>query len=67
MTDKPRLKLSTIAGRPVTFAEPVPETPLERAQRRFGMGRKFVHEAGTDYHVRPAPFVLISWLRGRGK
>ena len=62
--DKPRLKV--IGGRPVPLiVEPHVETQLERARRRFG--RPFAHETGSDYRTRPAPYVLDSWLRGRGK
>ena len=64
MTDKPRLKV--VAGRPVVIdAEPRVETPVERARRRFG--RPFAHETGSTYQRRPAPYVLDSWLRSRGK
>ena len=62
--DKPRL--AVIAGRQVVIdTEPHVESLIERARRRFG--RPFAHETGSEYRTRPAPYVLDSWLRGRGK
>lgn len=60
-----KTRLKVIAGRPVQINEPIPETPMQRARRRHG--KPFAHEPGSDYKARPAPYVLESWLRGRGK
>ena len=62
MTEKPRLKV--IAGRPVVIDEPVPETPIERARRRFG--KKFSFEPGTEWKPREVP-LLTEWMQSRGR
>lgn len=55
---KPRLKL--VGGEPVQVKPASPA--VEKARERFGAGRKFIHELGTDFLRYPEP-VLSRWAR----
>ncbi len=61
---KPRLKLTIIAGRPVTVPVAIRETPLEAARRRFG-DKPFGHEPGSKFKWTSGPTVLEAWLHKR--
>jgi hypothetical protein len=43
--------------------EPQPETPLERARKRYG--KTFGHESGSTFKWSSGPTVLRDWLAKR--
>ena len=53
MTAKPHLKLTVLAGRPITVEIPRRETPIEAARRRHG--KAFAIDAGSTHRHEQGP------------
>lgn len=65
MSEKPRLKLSVIAGRPVTTPiADLRESKIDAARRRFG--KLFAHEEGSTWRPH-SERVLKAWLADQVK